>query len=148
MAYHRTAARDPTAKFYQHMYEVGIEHFYIELIEECPCDTLDQLRKQEGHFIREMGTLNSLIPGRTRKEHHEDNKDKLKAYKEENKEVLLKKQRDYHHLNKEAISEKRKRTITCPCGVTFQIYGRSRHERKSKQHQLYLQQHQQLTTMV
>ena len=55
-------------KLYSKMNELGVENFYIELIENCPSENLEQLRKREGHHIREIGTLNSLIAGRSKKE--------------------------------------------------------------------------------
>ena len=68
MAYHRASVKkQPHCKAYQHMIELGIEHFYIELIENCPCNDVYELRAREGHFIREIGTLNKNIAGRTKK---------------------------------------------------------------------------------
>ena len=52
---------------YSKFNEIGIENFYIELIEDCPCESLEQLRKREGNYIREMGKLNHQIAGRTQK---------------------------------------------------------------------------------
>ena len=34
------------------MRELGVENFYIELIENFPCDTVEELRAREGHYIR------------------------------------------------------------------------------------------------
>ena len=73
---------------YSKVNEIGIEYFYIELIEDCPCETLEQLRKREGHYIRKMGTLNHKIAGRTGKEWEQDNKDKRKEYREINKDKI------------------------------------------------------------
>ena len=78
MAKHRQDAKHKAKMhsiFYSKVNEIGIEHFYIELIEDCPCETLEQLLKREGHYIRKMGTLNHKIAGRTGKEYHEINKD-------------------------------------------------------------------------
>jgi group I intron endonuclease len=69
MAKHREATRNEVKvhrNLYVKMLEHGLEHFYIELIEDCPCETLEQLRKREGHYIREMATLNHQIAGRKR----------------------------------------------------------------------------------
>ena len=30
----------------------GSENFYIELVEEYPCENIEQLRQREGHYIR------------------------------------------------------------------------------------------------
>ena len=49
--------------------------FFIELIEEYPeCQNIEQLRKREGHYIRELkASLNQLIAGRSQKEYNKDN---------------------------------------------------------------------------
>lgn len=41
------------------------EGIKIELLEDFPCQTKDQLNKPEGEIIRQMGTLNKRIEGRT-----------------------------------------------------------------------------------
>ena len=46
---------------YKLMNEIGFERFRIELIEEYPCQDKYQLRQREGHFIREIGTLNKIL---------------------------------------------------------------------------------------
>ena len=53
--------------FYSKVNEIGIENFYIELIEDWPCESVEQLRKREGYYIRMMATLNHNIAGRTDK---------------------------------------------------------------------------------
>ena len=42
---------------------------YIELIIEIPCNNVNQLRKFEGNYIRNMNCVNKYIAGRTRKEY-------------------------------------------------------------------------------
>ena len=54
--------------FYKKMNELGVNNFYIELIEEYPCENNDQLRAREGHFIREVATLNGRIECRDQNE--------------------------------------------------------------------------------
>ena len=66
------------------------------MIEDCPCETLEQLRKREGHYIRKMGTLNHKIAGRTGKEYKEQNKEKIQIY-----------QKEYNKINKEKIQEQK-----------------------------------------
>ncbi len=60
---------------YKKMRETNIEDWYIELYEEFSCENKEQLNKREGQIIREIGTLNKQIAGRTSKEYIEDNKD-------------------------------------------------------------------------
>ena len=115
-------------RIYQKMNELGIEKFYIELLEEYPCENNDQLRASEGHFIREMATLNGRIEGRDKKEHYQDSKeyikekskknyhDNIEARREQHKEYA-KQHKDkraeydklYRERNKEAVAETKKR---------------------------------------
>ena len=60
MAAHRVNAESYTTKHiavYAKMNDLGVDAFYIELIEECPCDNLEQLLRTEGTYIRQIGTL-------------------------------------------------------------------------------------------
>ena len=70
MVCHRSDASNANKQqylIYKTMNELGIENFYIELIEDYPCGNNDQLRAREGHFIRELATLNRQIEGRSSK---------------------------------------------------------------------------------
>ena len=70
MAFHRNSSKSETKQHYKvycMMTELGIDKFHIELIEKYPCENNDQLRAREGHFIREMATLNSRVEGRSKK---------------------------------------------------------------------------------
>ena len=79
MAKHRSTMKTiPHYKLYKHMHELDVENFYIELIENYPCNDVYELRAREGHFIREIGTLNKNVAGRTNKEYMEDNYEHLK----------------------------------------------------------------------
>ena len=62
------------------MNDVGIEHFYIELVKETPCENIEQLRAIEGQYIRELGTLNHRVEGRAKKQYTDDNKEKKAEY--------------------------------------------------------------------
>ena len=71
MAKHRAHVDSEAAqdrKLYSKLRELGKDSFYIELIEDYPCDSKDQLRRREGLFIRELATLNHVVAGRTAKE--------------------------------------------------------------------------------
>ena len=117
--------RDRNVLLYQKMNEIGIENFYIELIENYPCENNDQLRAREKHYIREMARLNKRLETRTDKEWREDNKEylqewrkqhyqenkeeiieKCKKYREENPEKVKQQQKDYYEQNKEEIKAK------------------------------------------
>ena len=67
MSKHRANMKlTPHLNLYKHMHELDVENFYIELIEIYPCNDVYELRAREGYYIREIGTLNMLIAGRTK----------------------------------------------------------------------------------
>ena len=115
MAVHRrnmTAVAKHDRLLYIRMRLLGVDNFYIELIEDFPCETVEQLRKREGHFIREMGTLNHIIAGRTKKdwtlENHDHKKELDRTIYMKNHEAELAKRKEYLENNKEQISEMKK----------------------------------------
>ena len=138
--------------FYQKIRETNdFENWYIELYEECSCDNKEQLLRREGEITREIGTLNSLIAGRTIKEWLSDNKEKVAAMKKEyrenskeiwkeygknyyttNKETLAEKQKKYYEERKEIISEQRNEKILCDCGCSISKRNISTHKRTKK----------------
>ena len=68
----------------------GIENCDIILLESVEANSKDELSAREAHYIRTNKCVNKAIPLRTRKEHYEDNKDKvcnqMKQYYDNNKE--------------------------------------------------------------
>ena len=148
MAAHRTAANQPKEQhslLYTKMTGYGNENFYIELIEAYPCENKEELRKREGHYIRELGTLNKNIAGRTHqeysREHYQNNHEKVlaqvKEYRQNNREKELARCKEYHKANREAILVRKKKTYTCVCGSTCRIADKARHER-AKKHQDFI----------
>ena len=114
--------------FYQHINDWN--DWYIELYENYPCENKEQLNKREGEIIKEIGTLNKRIAGRTQKEWVHDNKEKMKQYfkqynenevnkgrkkeykkqyYEDNKTKLLDNMKHYRQDNKEKIKEYKKK---------------------------------------
>ena len=64
------------------MRTIGKNNCYIELIENYPCNTKEELIAREGHYIRERATLNHTIAGRTKKEWREHNAEQIKEKNE------------------------------------------------------------------
>ena len=58
--------------------EVGIENFYIDLYEIYNCSTKQHLNKKEGEIIKQIGTLNNRIAGRTNRDWQIENNEKEK----------------------------------------------------------------------
>lgn len=87
--------------------------YYINLIEECPCDNREQLLQRERHFYDsiEGGCINKVRPWISREEdkaYYEENKEQLsashKAYNEKNKEHITAQKKAYNEKNKENIT--------------------------------------------
>ena len=62
---HQHESRRRDCRIHKIMREIGDDKFYIELIETFPCNTREELRAREGHYIRERGTFNGKIEGTT-----------------------------------------------------------------------------------
>lgn len=95
-------------KLYQHMEQLGVEHFRIELLEDYPCERKEQLHAREGHWIRELrAELNHRIAGRTKKQYAAEHEESVKAYKrqwrEENKERLDAEYKEYYSANRSRL---------------------------------------------
>lgn len=101
---------------------VKYDDCYIELIIEISCDNVNQLRKYEGNYIRNMNCVNKMIAGRTQKEWRKDNKDKIKQYR----------------INtKDKINEWHKTKHICNCSSSYTNRNKARHF-KSKKHKRYI----------
>ncbi len=110
---------------YKLMNEIGFERFRIELIEDYPCTDKYELRQRETYYIREIGTLNSKIECRTRKQ-----------YQEDNKEQIQKQRKTYYESNKDKILDEQKVKINCECGCIVNKFDIQRHKRTIKHQEL------------
>lgn len=60
--------------------ESGVDNYKIELIEDYPCKTKQELYRREGELIREMtGCVNICIAGRTKDEYRAETKEYAQA---------------------------------------------------------------------
>ena len=119
MEKHRSDARRGVkgkGKLYQIMNDLGIENFYIELIEHHSCNTKEELFKKEGEWIRKMGTLNGQIQGRTPEQYRTDTvvqkQEYDKEYNKNNKDKITEKQKQNIKTIKNTINKKAMITIT------------------------------------
>ena len=66
-------------KLYCAMRDLGVDKFYIELVETFPCNSKEELLSREGHFIRLYNSFkngyNSIISGRSEVEWRHDNQE-------------------------------------------------------------------------
>jgi hypothetical protein len=108
----RDAKRRPNTKLYQSITDAGLSYTEIKLVwvEDYPCDTKEQALARERYYVEQFATLNTEIPGRTKKEYREANKDamvkKRKDYYENNKEKERERKAKFYAENKEAILQK------------------------------------------
>ena len=109
LAEHRsTCKRGKKFSLYSHIVDSNWSNWYIELYEYYPCNERAELDRREGEVIREIGSINKCIAGRTKEEWCKDNPDKIKEYnkkyREENPEYFKK----YREENPDKIKEKAK----------------------------------------
>jgi hypothetical protein len=115
--------------------------WYIELYENYPCNNKKELERREGQVIREIGTLNMKIAGRTREEYREENADKIKEYRkiwnEENADKIKETDKKYRQENADKIKESKKKyseqKVCCSICGTFLTKGHlTRHQKGKK----------------
>jgi len=78
---------------------------YIELIEYCPCNTKEELLKRERYYIEQIDCINKIIPGRTKQEYYEANRDKIKQYQQSNKDKIKAYKDAYYEANRDKIKQ-------------------------------------------
>tara|TARA_R110001632_G_scaffold86663_1_gene188945 strand:+ start:348 stop:884 length:537 start_codon:yes stop_codon:yes gene_type:complete len=139
---HKTDSKNKNSKVYKYINSNGgINNFKMEVLYETYC-SLEEAIKLERYYMELLeATLNSEVPGRTRKErmvwynpiYYQKNKEtiaeKNKKYHQENKE----KNKHRYQENKEQISEQHKEKFTCICGSTLRTGDKQRHF-KTKKH--------------
>jgi len=88
------------------------DNYKIILLENCPCNSKEELHKIERKYIETIECVNKVIPGRTRKEYFEDNKNKLneknKEYREKNKDKIKEQKKEWYETNKDKMKEQKK----------------------------------------
>ena len=140
-------------KLHQKMRELGVDVFYIKLIQDAPCESKAELRAIEGKYIREIGTLNKHIAGRTQPIYIQETKDQKreydKNYREARQEQISERRKKHCEDNKELYKERWQQTylkrrdklsekVVCECGKEVSRGWLSNHN-KSQQHQQALE---------
>ena len=137
LANHKTKLNEgKETLLYNKMRELGDKNFYIELVEDYPCENGEQLKRREGEIIREMATLNEKIAGRTHQEWCEENREG-KNYKERERYNNNKEERQQKH--REKYAEMTRTKIICDiCRGVHNKKNTPNHNR-SKKHQQALE---------
>ena len=125
-----TAKKDPTKS--SELFKLGGK-VEIILIEEFPCKSKMELERRERFHIENNNCVNCYIPGRTKAEYYEANKEeiaeqgkeyyatnrgarleKMKKHYEANRGAILEQKKEYKKANRDAILEKAKVRVSCP----------------------------------
>ena len=91
------------------------ENCVIELIEECPCESKNQLNTRLVHHIKQNECINKVIPTLLPKN------EAAKKYREENKKEIAQKKKEY-----------RTTKVQCECGCLMTHGHESEHRRTNK----------------
>ena len=87
------------------LFESG-EKVEIFLVEKYPCNDRDELKARERYYIEKFGNkINQRIPGRTASEWEKNNKEHIKEYVKNNKELINKRRREYRLKNLDKINQ-------------------------------------------
>jgi hypothetical protein len=122
--------------------------YKIELIENKICESKEQRDTVEcNYIINTPNTVNRNLPGRTREQYYQENKEELneynRQYRQENKQEIKERQRQYRQNNKEDLYRKANEKHNCPCGGKYTKQNKSIHE-KTQKHQTFINRPQQI----
>ena len=132
-----TQGKGDNTRSYWLFQEFGVENCRIELIKNYPCNSREELEREEGKHIKENDCINKIIAGRTIQE----------PYKEENEYICFQQQiyRELHPDKRQEEGRKRYEKKKAEflekklCGKCYTQCHRKRHE-KTKKHQDWLNQ--------
>lgn len=104
--------RRPASRMYKHLNQVGWDNVHIILIEEYPCENIEQLLARERYWIEQLKpSLNKCLPLRTQEEHN----------------TIAQQKNEYGSQR-----------VKCECGCEVRRDGLSNHK-KTKSHLQWLQ---------
>ena len=89
--------------------EYGVDNCKIELLEAYPCNSIDEIRQREAHFIKTIPNINKAhnwTPDRIEVKKQKE-KEQAKELYNKNKIELNKKSIEYYKNNRDIITEKR-----------------------------------------
>jgi hypothetical protein len=113
----------------------------IVLVEKYPCNDKAELFSRERYYIENNDCVNKKIPGRSKKEYRQENKEKIaeqgKTYREENKEKIAQGKKKYaekdrarsklyYETNKERINKNLKEKATEESRLSKKEYDKER----------------------
>ena len=135
----------------------GIENCKIELLQDFPCQSRNELLRQEGEHIRNNDCVNKIVSGRTNEEWRKDNYEHYINQKRQNwnetKDEQNRKKREFAKNNPDIIKQRSQDNYEkfkdkllerhlCGCGKYYTQCHKKRHE-QTKKHQDWLKQQEQ-----
>ena len=130
----------------------GVDNCKIELVEECPCESKEQLNQREGFHVRNNVCVNKNISGRTLAEWLEDTRDHrmqmARSWQAANPEKVQEADKKYRSNHLQKIKDRASEKVVCDvCGATYVRPHFARHK-LSKKHvaaketQCYMVEHE------
>jgi hypothetical protein len=77
------------------------DNFEIILVENCPCNSKEELHARERFYIENNECVNIVVPLRTAQEYEIDNHEKRLKYYADNREKINERHKEYQQLNPE-----------------------------------------------
>ena len=115
----------------------GVHNCKIELVEECPCESKEQLNQREGFHVRSNECVNKNIPGRTLAEWLEDTRDhRLQmalSWQAANPEKVKEADKKYRSNHLQKIKDRAAEKVVCNvCGGAHTHHHTARHKLSKK----------------
>ena len=101
--------------------EFGTENRKIELVENYPCNSKEELRAREGFHIKNTICVNKVVPNQT-----------FEEYYTINKPHILDAASKYYQQNKDAVLTRLTQPATCDCGCSVMLCNLKRHLKTDK----------------
>jgi hypothetical protein len=110
------------------LFDLGLVQ--ITLLEACPCNTKDELLSRERYWMEQNQDI--LVNKNKSILIDEEYKIQNIKYYEENKQIILERNKKYRNTNKDKIKEWGAQRITCICGSCVGLREKARHEQSKK----------------
>jgi group I intron endonuclease len=111
---HKSSKVKKASKLYLAMQEIGIEHFKLFLIEDCPSQSMQELMEREKYYIQHYDCVangyNTNVSARTKEERKQQKSQTDKAYREAQGKAYADRKKEYYENNKERCKENSKKS--------------------------------------
>ena len=113
--------------------EFGLENCKIELIENYPSNSIEEIRKREGFYIQTTDCVNKRVAGQTMQDYRNKYRQQILKQRRDhyatNKEIYAERSHKYYVENQETIKQRKAEKIICECGATIRKGDKPKHER-------------------